>query len=208
MDKPEKGVPELVASLVRRVARAFYRDEHVVVLDWLVRNPERPFLRDDDLKRCFDLPERQVRSVLAELFRDKLVCRDDQVTERTRKSGYNANVDVELQILKDKREKRLAKNAAAGRRGRESDSDDDSGGSDGGGGGGGAGGGGEGTEEQRARRKRHKSRQNSKPQQAQAFRWISVLRSSQAGRGQRLQCRLILRLVKKRLGWARLRFLC
>ena len=71
------AVQELVETLVRVVARAFYRDEVVVVVDALVRDS---YLRDDLLGPAMGLKTKQVRKVIVELQRDDLVC-DELVSE-------------------------------------------------------------------------------------------------------------------------------
>jgi 3,4-dihydroxy 2-butanone 4-phosphate synthase/GTP cyclohydrolase II len=61
--------PALVVDLVRAVGRAFYRDEHAAVLESLCRAP----LRDDALHPTLGLAERQLRKILLDLQREKLV---------------------------------------------------------------------------------------------------------------------------------------
>ena len=64
---------EKAQRLVRAVGRAFYTDDYVVVLDALCR---RPYLMDNqttnsskgELGRMFNLPVRQVRKILGELY--------------------------------------------------------------------------------------------------------------------------------------------
>jgi transcription initiation factor IIE alpha subunit len=127
------GVPELVSNLVHVVGRAFYRDEHVVVLDHLCT---LPFIRDDDLRRVFSLPEKQVRSILQNLQRERLVCMDEQVSERARKTGKLVNTKDEYERLEAKRRKReelhRGEEGKAGGGGRRADKEPhDSDGSDG-----------------------------------------------------------------------------
>jgi transcription initiation factor IIE alpha subunit len=149
MDALQPGVPESVAGLLRIIGRAFYRDEHVVILDRLCREY---FLRDGDL-RVFGLPLRQVRSVLFDLRRDRLVCCDERVTERARKTGKHVDVDDEIRAMQDRAARRAGKRSLAEEEEEEEDEEEDEEGDEEGGGGGGRGG--EGGE-RRTRRARHK----------------------------------------------------
>ncbi|GLE07681.1 hypothetical protein PINS_up018284 [Pythium insidiosum] len=63
----------LVEKLVHLVGRAFYSDEHIVVLQALLR--ER-FLKDDDMGNAVNLQTRQVRKIINELHQDHLVCEE------------------------------------------------------------------------------------------------------------------------------------
>ncbi|KAI9912640.1 hypothetical protein PsorP6_006492 [Peronosclerospora sorghi] len=61
----------LVEKLVNLVARAFYSDEHVVVLGALIREK---FMKDDEMGNAVNLQTRQVRKIMNELHQDHLVC--------------------------------------------------------------------------------------------------------------------------------------
>ncbi|CEG42978.1 transcription factor iie [Plasmopara halstedii] len=63
----------LVEKLVYLVGRAFYSDEHVVVLGALMREK---FLKDDDMGNAMNLQTRQVRKIMNELHQDNLVCEE------------------------------------------------------------------------------------------------------------------------------------
>eukprot|EP00937_MAST-01D_sp_MAST-1D-sp2_P000281 g281.t1 len=71
------AVQQLVETLVRVVARAFYPDEVVVVVDTLVREK---YLRDDLLGPRMNLKTRQVRKVLQLLLLDDLVMEPELVS--------------------------------------------------------------------------------------------------------------------------------
>ena len=95
---------------MKLVARLFYRDEYVVVLDavgqsfrtcvYFLRWARRPPVQltrevaisdsmsatdGSSLEQMFALPHRQVRRILIDLERDKLVCFEKDVTERRNK---------------------------------------------------------------------------------------------------------------------------
>ncbi|RLN66617.1 hypothetical protein BBJ29_003854, partial [Phytophthora kernoviae] len=57
----------LVEKLVNLVGRAFYSDEHVVVLGALIREK---FMKDDDMGNSVNLQTRQVRKIMNELHQD------------------------------------------------------------------------------------------------------------------------------------------
>nr|CCA18100.1 conserved hypothetical protein [Albugo laibachii Nc14] len=61
----------LVEKLVNLVGRAFYSDEHVVVLRALVREK---FMKDDEMGNAVNLQTRQVRKIVMELHQDQLIC--------------------------------------------------------------------------------------------------------------------------------------
>ncbi|CAH0474186.1 unnamed protein product [Peronospora belbahrii] len=63
----------LVEKLVNLVGRAFYSDEHVVVLGALIREK---FMKDDDMGNAVNLQTRQVRKIMNELHQDNLVCEE------------------------------------------------------------------------------------------------------------------------------------
>ncbi|KAF4321191.1 hypothetical protein JM18_004731 [Phytophthora kernoviae] len=63
----------LVEKLVNLVGRAFYSDEHVVVLGALIREK---FMKDDDMGNSVNLQTRQVRKIMNELHQDNLVCEE------------------------------------------------------------------------------------------------------------------------------------
>ena len=95
MNAPTPGLPTPVQTLVRVIARAFYRDEYVVVLDHLARSY---FLRDDDLRAVFHLADKQVRQILRDLQTERLVCCDERVSERARRVGRQMDADAELKV--------------------------------------------------------------------------------------------------------------
>ncbi|KAL0587463.1 hypothetical protein ABG067_002759 [Albugo candida] len=61
----------LVEKLVNLVGRAFYSDEHVVVLRALLREK---FMKDDEMGNAVNLQTRQVRKIVNELHQDQLIC--------------------------------------------------------------------------------------------------------------------------------------
>ncbi|KAE9348696.1 hypothetical protein PF008_g7227 [Phytophthora fragariae] len=63
----------LVEKLVNLVGRAFYSDEHVVVLSALIREK---FMKDDEMGNAVNLQTRQVRKIMNELHQDDLVCEE------------------------------------------------------------------------------------------------------------------------------------
>ncbi|TMW55182.1 hypothetical protein Poli38472_013944 [Pythium oligandrum] len=63
----------LVEKLVNLIGRAFYADEHVVVLQALIREK---FLKDDEMGNAVNLQTRQVRKIMNELHQDMLVCEE------------------------------------------------------------------------------------------------------------------------------------
>jgi transcription initiation factor TFIIE subunit alpha len=63
-------VNQLVERLIRLVARAFYTDDAIVVLDALVR---KKFIKDAEMGTVLCLHQKQVRKIIKELQRDKLV---------------------------------------------------------------------------------------------------------------------------------------
>jgi transcription initiation factor IIE alpha subunit len=160
--------PALVVELIRLIARVFYRDEYVVVLDRLAC---APFLRDDDLRNVFALPPQQVRQILRNLQSEFLVACDENVSENKRKVGKQVDIEQEIRDIKERaanKERKRARGAAAarardsaraldGQRFEDDSSEGDSdSSSDGGGGAGGAGGGGAG--EPSRERRRHRRR--------------------------------------------------
>ena len=95
--------PALVVELIRLVARVFYRDEHVVVLDRLAR---APFIRDDDLRKVFELPEPKVRHILRDLQTERLVACDEKVSENKRKVSREVDIEEMVANAMDKSRKR------------------------------------------------------------------------------------------------------
>lgn len=57
-------------ALIATVARAFYDDETVAVIDVLIRDK---FLRDDDMAPRLSLPAKKLRAILHFLHEDHLV---------------------------------------------------------------------------------------------------------------------------------------
>lgn len=60
----------LLEDLVRYVARAFYSQTHIVLLDALLRHP---YIKDEELASKLGLPQKTTRKELSELKRDYLV---------------------------------------------------------------------------------------------------------------------------------------
>ena len=73
---------KVAKELVRTVGRAFFADDAVVVLDALV---DDAYLRDDELSERFQLPSKQMRSVLQRLQHEKLVSCEDVLQAPFRK---------------------------------------------------------------------------------------------------------------------------
>ncbi|CAI5741533.1 unnamed protein product [Hyaloperonospora brassicae] len=63
----------LVEKLVKLVGRAFYSDEHIIVLSALIREK---FMKDDEMGNAVNLQTRQVRKIMNELHQDHLVCEE------------------------------------------------------------------------------------------------------------------------------------
>jgi transcription initiation factor TFIIE subunit alpha len=63
-------VVRLVERLIRVVARAFYTDDAIIVLDVLIR---KKFIKDADMGTVLCLHQKQVRKIIHELIHDKLV---------------------------------------------------------------------------------------------------------------------------------------
>lgn len=82
--------PQLVTDLVKAVGRAFYRDEACAVLESLCRAP----LRDDCLHESLGLAERQVRKILLDLQRERLV-EDELVVQRRYKLKIRGELDID-----------------------------------------------------------------------------------------------------------------
>ncbi|UIZ24302.1 hypothetical protein KXD40_008515 [Peronospora effusa] len=76
----------LVEKLVKLVGRAFYSDEHVVVLGALIREK---FMKDDEMGNAVNLQTRQVRKIMNELHQDNLVC-DREVLNDKRSGGSSS----------------------------------------------------------------------------------------------------------------------
>ncbi|EQC37268.1 hypothetical protein SDRG_05492 [Saprolegnia diclina VS20] len=64
----------LVEKLVRLIARAFYSDEHIVVLEALLR--ER-FLKDDEMGNAVNLQTKQVRKICHDLEKEDMISREE-----------------------------------------------------------------------------------------------------------------------------------
>ncbi|RMX62149.1 hypothetical protein DD238_004709 [Peronospora effusa] len=75
----------LVEKLVKLVGRAFYSDEHVVVLGALIREK---FMKDDEMGNAVNLQTRQVRKIMNELHQDNLVC--EEVLNDKRSGGSSS----------------------------------------------------------------------------------------------------------------------
>ncbi|GJD06001.1 General transcription factor IIE subunit 1 [Galdieria sulphuraria] len=63
-------VPKQVEDLVRMIARAFYTDLYIVVLDALVREK---YIRQDLLSKKLHVPTKELRKLLLKLQEQKLV---------------------------------------------------------------------------------------------------------------------------------------
>lgn len=81
-----KDVNQLVQQLVATVARAFYKDEVVVVLDELMRFPK--YVREQELPHRLKLQGEVVTRVINQLMNEMLVKDEELVDDRGRTSKY------------------------------------------------------------------------------------------------------------------------
>jgi TFIIE alpha subunit len=111
----------LVVDLVHAIGRAFYRDEYAAVLDALCERP----MRDDGLHVDFGLHEKQVRKILLDLARERLVC-EQTVRQRRGKIKVRGELDIDALRRQIERGDEDSKNKKRKRKDAFGDTDSDS----------------------------------------------------------------------------------
>jgi len=81
----------ILDDLIRLVARAFYDEHYVVILDALVS--VKTYIKDEDLATMIKLHHKQVRSALSKLQQDQLVKSESRQVQDTKYTG-TASDDV------------------------------------------------------------------------------------------------------------------
>eukprot|EP00871_Galdieria_phlegrea_P000974 jgi/Galph1/1878/GphlegSOOS_G574.1 len=76
-------VPKPLEDLVRIIARSFYSDIHVVVIDFLVREK---YVRQDVLSKRLHLPVKELRTLLLKLQEQKILKSEVRLQKKTQKN--------------------------------------------------------------------------------------------------------------------------